>query len=768
MNVWTGKYVSSVIGVDEVSLGEEFKSLAGLAFRDNPKRAHLVVSNVLGKHVPARPSSIAAAAKNLAHKVTAAKIPNAQKVAVIGYAETATLLGGLIHRYSKADYYIHSTRFEEGLPEYGSFEESHSHATQHRLVPMLPEELDNADVIVLVDDELTTGATVINTIHALHARVPHKQYIIATLVDSRKEEHRNKFAELAAELKVEVAVVSLVCQQLQFSALNRLAGELTVLRESQNSHSGRPELSSTVVQQTFPACPATRHGIRSDAYLMEKAKSVVDSIQDDITGRVLVLGTEEFMQLPFYVAYQLELAGKDVLFSTTTRSPAFAVNVPGYALRSRIKFQNPDDIVTPNRYAYNVAQGFDEILVVDNNENYGPTEALRQLTPRIREIFIPDAPVPLRGPLFGSYAASDVAWLLKDLSKAELEAPLEEREEAVQNGKKHYSESLPIEYQPTAEYRQLFQELLLERAPEIAYYTGVLAEQIYETYGDKVVLASLARAGTPVGVLLKRYLEHKHDVQVPHYAVSIVRGRGIDANALKHIRFHHPHAQIVFIDGWTGKGAIARELSVALDAYQKDTGDTIEPILGVLADPAHCTSLYGTRRDLLIPSSCLNSTVSGLVSRTVLNSDFITSNDFHGAKFYPDFAHLDVSNDFLDTITQHLSTITMEPEPEPLGQGATWAGWKVVEQLSDVYGIQDINLIKPGVGETTRVLLRRVPWKILINPEEKEQLRHILLLAESRGVAIEEVDNLVYSCIGLINPAVTSRVESDKVGNVTV
>ncbi|GAA4322909.1 hypothetical protein GCM10023178_35050 [Actinomadura luteofluorescens] len=50
---------------------------------------------------------------------------------------------------------------------------------------------------------------------------------------------------------------------------------------------------------------------------------------------------------------------------------------------------------------------------------------------------------PLYGPAFGSYPAEDVAWLLKDLSHARLEAPTEEREAAIQSGRAHYAESLP-------------------------------------------------------------------------------------------------------------------------------------------------------------------------------------------------------------------------------------------------------------------------------------------------------------------------------------
>ena len=46
-------------------------------------------------------------------------------------------------------------------------------------------------------------------------------------------------------------------------------------------------------------------------------------------------------------------------------------------------------------------------------------------------------------------------------------------------------------------------------------------------------------------------------------------------------------------------------------------------LLAVLADPGVCAPILGTRDDFLIPSACLNSTVSGLVSRTVLRDDLI-------------------------------------------------------------------------------------------------------------------------------------------------
>lgn len=78
-----------------------------------------------------------------------------------------------------------------------------------------------------------------------------------------------------------------------------------------------------------------------------------------------------------------------------------------------------------------------------------------------------------------------------------------------------------------------------------------------------------------------------------------------------------------------------------------------------LSDPSHCVSLYGTREDFLIPSACLNSTVSGLISRTVLRDDIIGENDFHGGKFYSRWKDKDISNFFVNTITKSFSNVSI-------------------------------------------------------------------------------------------------------------
>ncbi len=367
-------------------------------------------------------------------------------------------------------------------------------------------------------------------------------------------------------------------------------------------------------------------------------------------------------------------------------------------------------------------------------------------------------PTPLTGPDFGSYPAGDVAWLLKDLSHLKLEAPVAERERAIQSGAANYAESLPVEYSPSPEYQALYAEAVERAGTRIATAVGVVTELALAAREDGPVLVSLARAGTPIGILMRRWAAQVHGLDLPHFTMSIVRGVGMDATALRYLAANFDPARILFVDGWTGKGAISRELIAALDDFAASDGIRFPHDLAVLADPGHCVSMFGTREDYLIPSACLNSTVSGLVSRTVYNVEHIAPGEFHGAKFYSELAGNDVSNDFLAAISRHFEQARPEvarltAEHQDADPTPSWIGWEAVERISTDYGINNVNLVKPGVGETTRVLLRRVPWKVLVNPAARADVAHVLLLAEQRGTPVEEVPGLPYSCVGLIHPA---------------
>ena len=207
-----------------------------------------------------------------------------------------------------------------------------------------------------------------------------------------------------------------------------------------------------------------------------------------------------------------------------------------------------------------------------------------------------------------SFNKEDVIWLLNDITGIVVPHSAEERERQIQSGR-HYCEMLPLEYVPGSAYMKIYQEALKHFAAPVAAAVGRLSDRIMEERGRSVVLVSLARAGTPVGILVKHYIMQKYGVNVPHYSISIIRGRGIDRNAMAFLLKQHQPEQLLFVDGWIGKGAILGELEKEMEAYEG-----VSPELAVVADPANMTRLCGTHEDILIPSSCLNSTVSGLSS----------------------------------------------------------------------------------------------------------------------------------------------------------
>ena len=342
-----------------------------------------------------------------------------------------------------------------------------------------------------------------------------------------------------------------------------------------------------------------------------------------------------------------------------------------------------------------------------------------------------------------TYKEKDVTLLLKDIT-GQVE-PLENdiRERLIQSGIS-YCEMLPREYPPSEKYLSAYRDALSRNADITAKAVGIAADKIYSDRGGKPVIVSLARAGTPVGILIKRYLEKKYKIEVPHYSVSIIRGRGIDKNAIKFILSKHKAEQIQFVDGWTGKGAIQRQLNEAMaDFPEISTG------IAVLSDPAGVAEKCGTAEDFLIPNSCLNSTVSGLISRTFLRSDIIGENDFHGAMFYSELINEDRTYEFIDAVEKYFPEFyNCNPVDDDSEKGC---GMAEVCEIAEKFGISDINLIKPGIGETTRVLLRRIPWKILVSSlDDPEYLGHIYQLAEEKGVSVEVYPLKCYRACGII------------------
>lgn len=330
-----------------------------LALRLNPKRAHLLVSSILGKHVPVRFEDFDNACKVLAEGVSA--VVDNTPVVVMGYAETAVGMGHNVASHLHAPFF-QSTRHVLSQEKYIEFSEPHSHASEHYAYVTDKKLVSTDKIVVLVDDEVSTGVTVANTIRALHDKNPHPAYIVATFLDARTS--APALDEVSEELSVPVIVVSLSQANVSLpegileTAANLLATHPS--HEEEKWENGKvlvvPSLPEDVVLPDSVSGCSYEETLQIDEvarYLAEQLHSV-----DEFDPEVLthVVGIEEDTYLASKVANEL-----NATFSSTTRSPIFTVNSEDYPVRWKHQHINGQG---ETRWAYNLPLGGQRVLLL--------------------------------------------------------------------------------------------------------------------------------------------------------------------------------------------------------------------------------------------------------------------------------------------------------------------------------------------------------------------------------------------------------------------
>ena len=354
----------------------------------------------------------------------------------------------------------------------------------------------------------------------------------------------------------------------------------------------------------------------------------------------------------------------------------------------------------------------------------------------------------------GSYRSDDVSFLLKPLALADF-VDVPQKEFLIQSGQKHYSEMLSPESLPSERYLAVFRAACEANMERMAADCLALAALIAQRRTGPVTLVSLARAGTPVGVVLKHLLANVLERECAHYSVSIIRDRGIDQVALEHIlAAGHAPESIVFVDGWTGKGVISRELEAAIAEFNTRRGTAIDGGLYVLSDLAGTAACAASCDDYLIPSSILNATVSGLVSRSILNHQ-IGPGDFHGCVYYQQFEAHDQSQRFADELVARATALApRQAEARPMDKDlAAAVSRQYMQAALAQHGISDVNMVKPGIGEATRVLLRRSPRLLIVRDAGAPEVAHLVLLANEKNIPVAVDAGLPYHAVSLIRSA---------------
>lgn len=341
-----------------------------IAERNNPKRAFLFVSKILGKHIPVSPSKMRQSYQDLSQLLPT----NLKGDAVfIGMAETAVGLAAGVFHESKDKFdnaiLLTSTRHEMDSELLCEFKENHSHATDHLIY--LPNDvtmrqiLHNASTLVLIDDEMTTGNTFRNLIEAL-LHTDHfkniKQIIILTLINWNED-------------GIKHSCIPIHCYAL-------LNGSWLWHPNLQATPPSMPNVNITKQRNTLVTGEQDwgRLGVQHSE----------DNLALHITGQpdktILVIGSCEFLWKPFLLAERLEKQGANVFFCSTTRSPIAL----GLAIQSVLSFTDNYGQGIPN-FIYNIAhQKFDQILlcVETTKESIDPAflDSLYAITPEVEVI----------------------------------------------------------------------------------------------------------------------------------------------------------------------------------------------------------------------------------------------------------------------------------------------------------------------------------------------------------------------------------------------
>lgn len=326
--------VHDFVDITENKLEMPVEDVVKMAKRhNNPKRDFLFVNTLLGKHIAVSGVDAIEMHQSLGDEVYQLFLRKDwvdKKVLLVGFAETATALAQSLMFYAlhyKEKFplnvvaYVQTTR--ENIAENDfiniSFEEEHSHATTQKLY--FDPSLDY-DVVLFVEDEITTGNTILNFIAQFEKYQSGKQYAVASILNWQNDADEQKFVEKGVETAY--LVRGKIKEELpQFSILEGYTLDLfdkVAQYELELSATNNPRLPMTMGE-----FEKYEYFGNIEGKILKKILAIRPS-----KPKVLVIGTEENMFLPTVLASMLNADVK-----ATTRSPIEPSPAAGYPISSR-------------------------------------------------------------------------------------------------------------------------------------------------------------------------------------------------------------------------------------------------------------------------------------------------------------------------------------------------------------------------------------------------------------------------------------------------
>ncbi len=334
------------------------KDLVAVAARENNNnRKYLVVNRMQGKHIPVSPSNFFDMTGELAEIVR--EVYGDEKLLLVGFAETATAIGSSL-AVKLNTWYMQTTRENIKHVEWLYFTESHSHATEQKLVR---DDIENIigeiDRIVFVEDEVTTGNTILKIIDIIQREYGEKiEFSVASILNGMNK------ASYGVYRQRNIGVHYLV--KTDHSSYTEIAEGYKKNGEYFAGNTNSPEILPTIkcIAGGINARRLVKGGKYDEAckLLWSGVRSVIDQ---EYEKSILVLGTEEFMYPALYLASEFEKMGFNVKCHSTTRSPIAVSCEEEYPLCRRYELTSlyDDERVT---YIYNL-KSYDYVLIITDS-----------------------------------------------------------------------------------------------------------------------------------------------------------------------------------------------------------------------------------------------------------------------------------------------------------------------------------------------------------------------------------------------------------------
>lgn len=343
------------------------EDLVKVAKRDNNnKRTFLLINPLQGKHIPVSPTAALELFKKLACKLID-KYPN-EKLLVIGFAETATAIGAAIaSQCLEGTKYIHTTRETVKNSEYIFFSETHSHATEQKLVKNnLKEMIEEADRIIFAEDEITTGNTIWSIKNILEEQYSKKKlnFGVISILNGMNKKNMEKFNESQIECIYEIKLSA----ENYDDQLNKYSYE--------NGRKYDVKFSEDFFIKEYSLNKYIDAKLGIDSRVYEKScNKLAELITKELKKEefenkdVLVLGVEEFMYPAMITGEKIEKEYKcnEVKFHAVTRSPILPSGEKGYPLYLRHELRS---IYDENRtvYLYNLKK-YDKVIIIHDSKS---------------------------------------------------------------------------------------------------------------------------------------------------------------------------------------------------------------------------------------------------------------------------------------------------------------------------------------------------------------------------------------------------------------